>query len=552
MMKLNKILHTDVLVIGSGLAGSMAAIEAARTGGRTTIVSAGEIFTGSSFCPGTWGFGLIAPENASDAQDLKQTICDVGMGMADENLVDVFIDELPDAIEALQKLDIPLKRPGKPGEKAYVPCFDHKTREWYGIVQQDAKMGFQKAFDTLGIQRIPNMQMIDLIQRDARVCGAIGVDGSGFVQIMCNSCVIATGGMSGLFDYAFGPRDVCGMGQALALRAGAQLVNLEFYQMMPGFISPCRGTIYNEKVFASTAFYDAQGNPLLGDLPDTQARQCLELRATHGPFTSRLKSREVDFRLYRAFRQDARGVLLRYENMESQPEFVQTYFEWLKQQTGLTQADEVRIGVFYHAANGGIRIDKNAWTRVQGLYACGEATGGMHGADRIGGLSTANGLVFGRIAGKNAALFAEKQDMVADCHADISACQIEQPEEKIAELRYLMSSAAMVFRDAHSIENALEKLDGMESELRCAQNLPEQTPDKTLRIERFSGALIMARAICRAIQMRKESRGSHYRADAPETDAGYEKRILHEMGPSGLQTFWEEKAGTPNKDEVLA
>ena len=75
-----------------------------------------------------------------------------------------------------------------------------------------------------------------------------------------------------------------------------------------------------------------------------------------------------------------------------------------KTSTASPPADEMRVAMHAHAANGGIKIDKTAYTGVEGLYACGEATGGMHGADRIGGLSSANGIVFGRIAGASAAL----------------------------------------------------------------------------------------------------------------------------------------------------
>lgn len=80
----------------------------------------------------------------------------------------------------------------------------------------------------------------------------------------------------------------------------------------------------------------------------------------------------------------------------------------MRQSLNIEPTDELRIAMYAHAANGGIRIDRNAWTGVKGLYACGELTGGMHGADRIGGLSSANGLVFGRIAGKAAALHAKQ------------------------------------------------------------------------------------------------------------------------------------------------
>ncbi|MDU7015950.1 MAG: FAD-binding protein, partial [Streptococcus mitis] len=90
------------------------------------------------------------------------------------------------------------------------------------------------------------------------------------------------------------------------------------------------------------------------------------------------------------------GVTVRYKDSlkNNMPEFIEVYFKWLKENKHLTLDDEINIGIFFHAANGGISINKKAETKVDGLFAAGECTGGMHGADRIGGLSTANGLVF--------------------------------------------------------------------------------------------------------------------------------------------------------------
>lgn len=93
------------------------------------------------------------------------------------------------------------------------------------------------------------------------------------------------------------------------------------------------------------------------------------------------------------------------------PEFIEVYFKWLKENKYLTPDDEINIGIFFHAANGGISINKKAETKVDGLFAAGECTGGMHGADRIGGLSTANGLVFGKIAGESASRYASSKSL---------------------------------------------------------------------------------------------------------------------------------------------
>ena len=113
----------------------------------------------------------------------------------------------------------------------------------------------------------------------------------------------------------------------------------------------------------------------------------------------------MDLALFRAFLEDERGVEVTYSDAlrKAPPEFINTYFDWLREAKGLTMDDPIHIGVFAHAANGGVRIDPEAFTGVPGLFACGEVTGGMHGADRIGGLSTANGLVFGGKAGRSAA-----------------------------------------------------------------------------------------------------------------------------------------------------
>lgn len=89
----------DVLVIGSGIAGVVAAIEAGRAGARVVLASKGRLFSGSSFFPGTWGLGPIAPADADDERDLMRTILDVGCGAADPALVETFVGGLLPAID---------------------------------------------------------------------------------------------------------------------------------------------------------------------------------------------------------------------------------------------------------------------------------------------------------------------------------------------------------------------------------------------------------------------------------------------------------------------
>lgn len=409
--------ESDVLVIGGGIAGITAAIEAARAGAATTIACAGPLFGGSSFYPGTWGLGLIGPESEADEADLIATIEDVGCGMADHELVEVFVRGIRPAIAWLEEdLGVPLKRPSSAqsaSDKTFIPCFDHKRRLWRGITRQTFEAAAQRTLKTLDVnvlERTELMELARLHEDDGAVCGAVFFDhaSASLRTSAASSVILAAGGTGGLFERSLTSADVLSSVHAIAMSAGCELVNIEFMQMMPGLVSPVRGIVFNEKTFRYAIPEDASG--ILPHSKDARA-DLLEARSSHGPFTCRLDDERVD-RAIDAAGPSGMPVRLRFPS-NNIPEFVQTFSTWMQQSLNIAPTDELRIAMYAHAANGGIRIDRNAWTGVKGLYACGELTGGMHGADRIGGLSSANGLVFGRIAGKAAARHA-KQVSCAD------------------------------------------------------------------------------------------------------------------------------------------
>lgn len=409
--------ESDVLVIGGGIAGITAAIEAARAGAATTIACAGPLFGGSSFYPGTWGLGLIGPESEADEADLIATIEDVGCGMADHELVEVFVRGIRPAIAWLEEdLGVPLKRPSSAqsaSDKTFIPCFDHKRRLWRGITRQTFEAAAQRTLKTLDVnvlERTELMELARLHENDAAVCGAVFFDhaSANLRTSAASSVILAAGGTGGLFERSLTSADVLSSVHAIAMSAGCELVNIEFMQMMPGLVSPVRDIVFNEKTFRYAIPEDASG--ILPHSEDARA-DLLEARSSHGPFTCRLDDERVD-RAIDAAGPSGMPVRFRFPS-NNIPEFVQTFSTWMQQSLNIAPTDELRIAMYAHAANGGIRIDRNAWTGVKGLYACGEPTGGMHGADRIGGLSSANGLVFGRIAGKAAARHA-KQVSCAD------------------------------------------------------------------------------------------------------------------------------------------
>ena len=505
---------TDVLVIGSGIAGLCAAIEAARTGATVAVASAGKTMSGSSFFPGTWGLGLIGPVNEDDEQDLIDTILAVGGGVADPELVQAFVHGIPQAIDWLeQDLGVELQRPQSAKsaqQKQFIPCFDHKTRMWRGLTRKPLEDALTTWIESLGIRLLPRHELIDLVEdTNGRITGTVLYDltENRIVPFAAKATVIAAGGTGGLFERSLTSADVLSSSQAIALAHGATLTNIEFMQIMPGFIEPRRNLVFNEKTWR----YVHVDQPV--DIADDKLDDLLEQRSGYGPFTSRLASRAIDLVIDRA---GAEGLALRYDfPREDVPEFVQAFATWLQDEHDIAPTDEMRVAMYAHAANGGIKIDKTAHTGVEGLYACGEATGGMHGADRIGGLSSANGIVFGRIAGASAALAAQKEPEAA-LKADIALPQYgiatTDAERLTHGLKHTMSAYCMINRTEAGLSKALQQLESLHGET-TPMSKPHANDSEIAALARLQSQIQLAQEMVKAMRKRTESLGSHYRAD---------------------------------------
>lgn len=503
----------DVLVVGSGIAGICAAIEAGRAGATVALASVGKTMSGSSFFPGTWGLGLIGPENKDDIEDLIATVLKVGGGVADERLVRTFVNGIPEAIAWLENdLGVALRRPASAQsarEKAFIPCFDHKQRMWRGITRESLEGAAADELERLSVASLPGLELIDLLDSDdERIAGGTFFDrGNASIEtIGASATVIAAGGTGGLFERSLTSTDVLSSSQGIAAMHGADLINIEFMQMMPGFVAPKRNLVFNEKTWRYVHF-DAPVDIDAAALPEL-----LEMRSGYGPFTSRLASRAIDLAIDQA---GPKGLPIHYEfPTQNVPEFVQTFAAWLKDEHGISPTDEMRVAMYAHAANGGIKINARAQTAREGLYACGEATGGMHGADRIGGLSSANGVVFGRIAGKSAAEFAKSVERTkpAEAAGKLAGIDLNTAQNITAELKRTMSAYCMIKRTDAGLTEAVQKLETLRARLNNMSTITGN-PQRIAAAARLRSQLFYAQKIIETAQARAKSLGSHNRAD---------------------------------------
>lgn len=492
----------DVLVVGAGIAGCEAALAAAESGARVALASAGETFSGSSFFPGTWGLGLVGPASEKDEEDFVETILEVGRGMALPGLVRALVRGVAPAVVRLEERGVGLRGAARPEERDFIPCFDRKCRSWHGLERASYRTATEAALRRAGVTTLPRHELLDLVEQDGRVCGALFARGDCPAYVAAGAVVLATGGFGGLFSRTLTMPDVLGTAAAVALRHGARLINVEFIQIMPGLVEPVRDVVFNERTFRYARVEDL-------DAPD--AAQLLDERGGHGPFTASLPDRAVDFAIAAA---GPRGAAVTYDLPETLPEFMQTYFDWFEGAFGRRPDAGLRIAPYAHASNGGILVDESGATGVPGLFACGEATGGMHGADRIGGLSSANGLVFGRAAGRAA---AQQSAGVAKGQS----LRIAPQREDLLALRRAMDEHCLLGRTTEGLGAMARLLDELDASV-AAGGSP-----------RLANATLSARALVTAMLARTESRGAHHRADFPDEDPAQARPLMVRLDTDG-------------------
>jgi L-aspartate oxidase len=566
-----KTYETDVLIVGGGGAATAAAISAHEAGVRATLAVKGRFGVAGVRGAGAtsnplaefWTLRTVGPKGGLfNPPDLvHRDMLQVGLGMADAKLCRIFVDEVADAIKRLRSMGLELQSK----MLAVLPAVS-KSGGTNNIV------AIQKAvLEKTHTQVIEHANLTDLLVEDGRCFGAVGLDDAGepFV-IRAGAVVLATGGVGQLFKYSFNPPGNTGDGYAMALRAGAELFNMEFMQQGIATTWPCQAMVMLYEMPEPYRLFNREGKSFVQDyLPaGVTLEEVSKCKAWHWPVSCRDQAIHLDRAIHgealagRATAHDGVFLDLSAARRAFLPDMFVHYMAGFN--IDLSR-DLLQVQNHHHTSNGGIRVDEHCQSSLRGLFAAGE-TMGFQGADRLGGTMLGGSQVFGFRAGRKAAeVSKERPDFTVDAskldrllHEPLARQSEAQgrarPADLLEPLQRKMWAELLVEKDAHTLHDALQYV--FDDRERLAKGIRIVEPmDRVLAFE-HRNLLDVAEAIIRAAEMRTESRGSHYRSDYPERDDAHWLTnifITRKRGELSLEKRWvnEEWSEHPGGVRIL-
>lgn len=557
-MEISRKITTDVLVVGSGLAGIKVAKELADLGHEVLMATKMKLASGSSFYPLKASLGTQVTSNEVDKKIFLADIAASSRGMHRQDLAEVYVNEIPERVAEYSDIGVVSKK--LEGERK--ACFAEHPRDIYLLSDWDQirenVSGIFGRYENLTVME--RTVVISLIKKEGRIAGALLLDlDNRVVLVECKAVVLATGGFGSIYKHNLNPNDVDGSGHILALEAGASLVNMEFIQFIPGITSPRYKTLFGEHTLAYCKdIVTDDGKSLLDALlPEgLSKKECLDIRSTHGPFTDSLESKYVDIGMMKEIiaEKNEKGFKLLFDEKlyENKEEFYTVYLDWLKQKGIDMLEDEVRIAPFAHASNGGVHIDPYGRSGVTGLYVIGELSCNIEGANRLGGNSTGACMVFGKRAAADCSDFLKEvassaiSEQEAEIHLkaafghsnnsdeqDKSAeSDKEQIHDTIEKIREIMWYTGNVVRSEKQLSEALKQIESFESKLDISRLFERQENRKmVIKAKNF---MKLSQMLLQAMLERKESRGAHYREDYPSENPAFSKRLFISETPDGM------------------
>jgi fumarate reductase flavoprotein subunit len=531
-------IETDILILGAGGAGLFAALHAKKANPDLTVTIAVKGLLGKCGCTRMvqGGYNVALSPEDSVERHFMDTI-EGGGWLNDQDLAWLLVETAPRRIRELEnELGCFFDRnpDGTVHQKAFAgQTFDRTVHKGdltgIEIINRLAEQVWRR-----DVMRLEDHRALDLIASadGSALAGVLMLDMRSGEPLMvrARATLLATGGGPTMYRYHTPSGDKSCDGLAMALRAGLPLRDIEMVQFHPtgllaGEGTRMTGTVLEEGLRGSGGcLTDAQGTRFMFDY-DARGE-----RATRD-----IVSRSIMDRVRKGFASPHGGVYIEMAHLG--PERVRREFKGMVERCedcGFDLAGgRVEVVPTAHYMMGGVEFAADCTTALKGLFVAGEDSGGVHGANRLGGNGVANSTVFGAIAGDAMAAWVgrEGQFRVVDPAAvDAAIARAERPfhagdaddlEAMREQLHTTMWDDAGIVRDAASLARAADALDVLARQL-SKYALPSAARDRAFNLTwhdwlNLTSLVAVSRAIVRAAVARENSRGAHFRADFPET-----------------------------------
>ena len=533
-----KTISTDVLIIGSGGAGSRAAIEVDDAGLKATIVSKGLTFR--SGCTGMAEGGYNAVFKTVDKDDsIDAHIHDTlkgGSYLNDKKLVEILVNESPKRLIDLENYGALFDRQ-ESGEIDQRPFGGQSFRRTcYQGDRTGAELlnALKEEIIKRGIECIDEVMITSLVTDNDQVIGATGLNlkDSSLIYFKAKATILASGGAGQLYPVTSNTFQKNGDGYAISYRAGADLVDMEQVQFHPtGMVAPesKKGVLVTEAV-------RAEGGKLINSEGE-------RFMSKYAPEKMELATRDVVARsIYQEIIEgrgtENGGVYLDISHLDD--DYIDEKLETMVLQFENVGVDikhgPIEVAPTAHHFMGGLKINTDASTNLKNLFGAGEVCGGVHGANRLGGNALADTQVFGKIAGVSASEACREtelktnQDQVNDEASRIDSLIKKgsiKPREFKNNIKKLMWEKVAIVRDEKTLNEALAELQKMQKELvnLDVSDKTQYNTDLVTALEVINMVEICILTVKSAI-IRRESRGAHFRSDFPESKDEWKKSII--------------------------
>jgi succinate dehydrogenase / fumarate reductase, flavoprotein subunit len=558
---LTKSRSCDVLVVGGGSAGLRAAIEAHGAGVQVLIISKSK--TADPHTTLARG-GINAALGTMDPEDnwmvhAADTLRE-GEFLADYERVEILCKNAPDAINELVKWGARFHREkdGRLTQRFFGAHTYRRTvfyEDWTGqeIVRVLLDQVIQRKIEVMDNVYVTKLLKSDDVNGEEKIKGVIGIDivKKEIVLFQCKSLILAAGGYTRVYTVSSSRIfENYGEGVALAFEAGIDLVDMEMVQFHP------TGMVWPDKAVGTLATEAIRGEG--GILLNSKGERFMK---NYDPERMELGPRDVVARanyneIISGRGTERGGVWLDVTHLRKEviQERLPTMYKQFLELDGIDISKEkMEVGPTAHYSMGGVVVDINCRTKIKGLFAVGEVISQIHGANRLGGNSLLDTVVFGKIAGGEAARFA-KQEVVSgdtkkkaqesssptpsDVDSQVKGSDdeyegifvVKEPLKFRNEIQELMNQNAGIVRDQTRLQNGLKGILELKNRFYSKDNIIKEfkIADNSENIAltwQVQSSLIACESIIRSSLMRQESRGAHYRTDYPKLDDKWKVNI---------------------------